>query len=438
MVCDTIGHGLGTASHPARGHSVATRNASLWPHLCVDDCASRVICKGGDVTEFKVIVAKNLTGAGHDQRIRAFLGELKNEAEIITVGSGRPPGKTIHPEQQPQYEFTGLTWKYGQSGIDISHAALQLLKLPALRNDRFRFAELLRELQPDGIWADFEFVACGGAQKYKQSLKPGERPIFTQRVDHHSAFLSPFVPRPPWLATNIPTDWFLRNFCKADQYEGFHFMRYKPGRNDLRIHTPIIQREIREAVARNEVARGEHVLGYLPGYSVETLTELLRPHTKRPWIVYHQGLTENYYPLSHVTFKPTGYRPEYLRDLLTCNAAVVTTGFQLPAELLYLKKFFIGTPQRAQPEQGYNAAALRGLGVPTVRRLTTRSMRIIDTLLTDRSEVLASICQGDMKEVYPDNTREIVQDFIKRCREQRQRCSGGSSPNQSKSEPECI
>ena len=125
MVCDTTGQVLGTVSHPARGHSVATRCAPLWPHLCVDDCARRVLSRGGDVTEFKVIVAKNLTGTGHDQRIRAFLGELKNEAEIITVGSGRPPGKVIPPEQQPQYEFTGLTWKYGQSGIDISHAAFQ-------------------------------------------------------------------------------------------------------------------------------------------------------------------------------------------------------------------------------------------------------------------------------------------------------------------------
>jgi uncharacterized protein (TIGR00661 family) len=369
--------------------------------------------------ELKIILASNLTGKGHEQRVRAFKESLRQEAEVITVGSGLPEGKLLPPDQQPDHEYTGISWKYGKSGVDLAHAALQLLKLPNLRKERFEFAELLRELQPDGIWSDFEFVACGGLQKYRENIKSKERPIFAQRVDHHSAFLSPFVPRPPWNITNVPTDWFLRNFCKADFYEGFHFKRYRAGRNDLRINTPIIQRGIRELVSRHEVEKGEHILGYLPGYEINVLTDLLKPHSSRPWIIYHQGLKENYQPLSHVIFKPAGYRDEYLADLGRCYAAVVTTGFQLPAELLYLKKFFIGVPQRAQPEQSYNAQALKELGVPILRRLNQRTMKIVDSLLADSSDQLAGICEGDMEEVYPDQTRGIVQDYIRRCRELR-------------------
>jgi uncharacterized protein (TIGR00661 family) len=353
--------------------------------------------------------------------------ELVQECEVITVGSGRPADEQPTPGGKLDYEFAGLTFKYGRGGIDLPHAAGQLLRLPTLRADRFRFAELLKEIAPDGIWADFEFVACGGAQKYKQALEPGGRPVFVQRVDHHSAFLSPFVPRPPWSATNIPTDWFLRTFCQADRYEGFHFTRYKPGRSDLSIHTPIIQREIRNRVARNEVRRDDHILGYLPGYDIETLTSLLKTSTARPWVIYHQSVRENYNPISHVTFKPAGYRTEYLDDLVSCHSAVVTTGFQLPAELLYLKKFFIGVPQNCQPEQGYNAAALKGLGVPVVRKLTPRSMQIISKLIAEKSDQLASICDGDMNERYPDNAKEIVHEFIRRCQMERQRWNSRST-----------
>ena len=39
--------------------------------------------------ELKIILASNLTGKGHEQRVRAFIESLRQEAEVITVGSGR-------------------------------------------------------------------------------------------------------------------------------------------------------------------------------------------------------------------------------------------------------------------------------------------------------------------------------------------------------------
>ena len=264
--------------------------------------------------ELKVVVATNLTGKGHEQRKRGFLNHLKNEAEISElhfVGSGRPPGKTLTPENTPDREYPGITWKYGARGIDFFHAAGQLLRLPALRQNRFEFAKFLREYQPDGIWSDFEFVACGGAEKYKAARHLDEKPVFTQRVDHHSAFLSRHVPRPPQAIRNIPTDWFLQTFCKADQYEGFHFKRYEPGRPDLNIHTPVIQPEIRDRVKQGLVRQGEHVMVYLPGYDLSTIEDLLRPHTDFPWIIYHGDVSKTHSPLPHVTFKPTGFNKSF-------------------------------------------------------------------------------------------------------------------------------
>jgi hypothetical protein len=46
-------------------------------------------------------------------------------------------------------------------------------------------------------------------------------------------------------------------------------------------------------------------------------------------------------------------------------------------------------------------------------------MKIVDSLLADSSDKLAGICEGDMEKVYPDETRGIVQDYIRRCKELR-------------------
>jgi hypothetical protein len=46
-------------------------------------------------------------------------------------------------------------------------------------------------------------------------------------------------------------------------------------------------------------------------------------------------------------------------------------------------------------------------------------MKIVDSLLADSSDQLAVICEGDLEKVYPDQTRGIVQDYIRRCRELR-------------------
>jgi|GEM_PF-2910694 len=379
--------------------------------------------------EVKFVVAKNLTGKGHEQRQRAFIDHLKNEAEVTElyfVGSGRPPGKQLPKDTPLDREFPGITWKYGNCGIDYLHAATQLLKLPALRQSRFEFADFLRQYRPIGLWADFEFVACGGAQKYKAQKRPGDVPIFTQRVDHHSAFLSRSVPRPDTPLRNVFTDLFLSTFCKADRYHGFHFKRYEAGRPDLVIDTPVIQREIRDRVREGLVYRGRHILGYLPGYDLDVIEQLVMPYTDRPWIVYHQDVKNTETPLPHLTFKPLAFDQEYLNDLSTCFGAVVTTGFQLPAELLYMKKYFVGIIQRGQPEQSYNAAALRDIDVPVFDRLTSGSMERVNFLFKNEHDRLANICETDMEQVYPDNTKEIVQDFVERClRAQRRKRATG-------------
>ena len=81
-----------------------------------------------------------------------------------------------------------------------------------------------------------------------------------------------------------------------------------------------------------------------------------------------------------------------------------------------MKKFFIGTPQRGQPEQHYNAAALKGLGIPIIKRLNKDAIKKVASLLFNPEKALPSICNGDMNEIYPDDSMRIVRDFIARCK----------------------
>jgi hypothetical protein len=62
-----------------------------------------------------------------------------------------------------------------------------------------------------------------------------------------------------------------------------------------------------------------------------------------------------------------------------------------------------------------------------VRKLTPRSMQIISKLIAEKSDQLASICDGDMNERYPDNAKEIVHEFIRRCQMERQRWNSRST-----------
>jgi hypothetical protein len=98
-----------------------------------------------------------------------------------------------------------------------------------------------------------------------------------------------------------------------------------------------------------------------------------------------------------------------------------------------MRKFFVGVIQRGQPEQSYNAAALLDIGVPVFKRLTPATMTQVKYLFDDESDRLARICAGDMEEVYPDNTKEIVEGFVRRCLETRHSARSRTVPTLSPS-----
>ena len=56
-------------------------------------------------------------------------------------------------------------------------------------------------------------------------------------------------------------------------------------------------------------------------------------------------------------------------------------GFETPAEALYLQKRLLVVPMKGQYEQHYNAAALKQLGVPVMKKVKKKSVSKISEWL---------------------------------------------------------
>ena len=75
-------------------------------------------------------------------------------------------------------------------------------------------------------------------------------------------------------------------------------------------------------------------------------------------------------------------------------------GFETPAEALYLNKKLLVVPMKSQFEQHCNAAALKQLGVPVLKKVKKRNMEKILNWIESESRVSVQ---------YPDITEDAVE-----------------------------
>jgi uncharacterized protein (TIGR00661 family) len=180
----------------------------------------------------------------------------------------------------------------------------------------------------------------------------------------------------------------LRNYAPASHHFGFHFSRYSNS-----IFTPVVRREIREAERTDK----GHYTVYLPAYDDKVLIKVLGKIPDVDWQVFskHGKLPLT---INNVDIKPVE-RESFLKSLLTCRGVLCGAGFETPAEALFLGKKLMVVPMQNQVEQQYNAAALKGLGVPVLKKLkASRVDRIIEWVESDyRIEI-----------TYPDTTEKVL------------------------------
>jgi uncharacterized protein (TIGR00661 family) len=110
---------------------------------------------------------------------------------------------------------------------------------------------------------------------------------------------------------------------------------------------------------------------YLPAYDDKKLVKLFMQvpavkchifskHVQTP---YHIGRI-SVFPISSENFA---------QSLTTGAGAICGAGFETPAEVLHLQKKLLVVPMKNQYEQQCNAAALKKLGVPVIKKIKKKS-----------------------------------------------------------------
>jgi uncharacterized protein (TIGR00661 family) len=289
----------------------------------------------------KILYAIQATGNGHLSRAVDIIPELKKYGKLDLLVSGAQAEVAL--PYPVKYRSKGLSFYFGKSGgIDFfksfkENSSKDIIKeigtFPVEKYDL-----VVNDFEPITAWA----------------CKKKEIPCIA--LSHQSALLSKKAPRPKVI--DPFGEWLLRNYAPVKNYIGFHFESY-----DKNIYTPVIRSAIRQA----EISDEGHYTVYLPAYDDKKLVKLFlnlpgvrwRIFSKNIKVPYHVGRI-SVYPISGVDF---------VESIVTGTGVLCGAGFETPAEVLHLNKKLLVVPMKSQYEQHCNAAALKKLGVPVLKKV---------------------------------------------------------------------
>lgn len=319
----------------------------------------------------KVLYAIQGTGNGHLSRALDIIPHLQRYCQCDILISGTQCDLELG--MPVKYRLKGFSFIFGKSGgIDYWKSF-----------DQFKLGNFIREITSlqvedyDLVINDFEPVSAW-ACKLKKVPALG--------LSHQGAFLSNKVPLPD------KKDYFgafiLKNYAPVADHLAFHFQAY-----DKNIHTPVIRRQVREAVVEEQ----EHYTVYLPSFDDKYLVEVLSRFGEVQWHLFSKHAKTAYQEgnvrVSMIT------NEAFVADMALSKGVLCGAGFETPAEALFLKKKLLVIPMKGQYEQQCNAAALEEMGVPVIWRLREDQMHQIADWLASPGKVAVN---------YPDQTSAIV------------------------------
>jgi uncharacterized protein (TIGR00661 family) len=160
------------------------------------------------------------------------------------------------------------------------------------------------------------------------------------------------------------------------KYVGFHFEEY-----DKNIYTPVVRKAISEAKVRDD----DHYTVYLPAYDDKKLVKLLAKFPKVRWHIFSKHTKSPYHVGRLSVFPVSG--AEFLESVLAARGVLCGAGFETPAEVLHLGKKLLVVPMKSQYEQHCNAASLKLLGVPVIRKVRKRNLKKIEKWLDSKNSI---------------------------------------------------
>lgn len=325
----------------------------------------------------KILYAIQGTGNGHLSRARDIVPLLKTKADVDVLISGIQVD--VSAPFDIDYKYKGLSFIFGKKGgIDL---------LTTYR--RANTLNLLKEIknlpieQYDLVLNDFEPVSAWAA-KFKK--------IPCVSLSHQSAVISEDSPKPQ--ERDLIGETILKNYAPTPTYAGFHFESY----ND-HISTPVIRQQVRHA----HVQQHDHITVYLPAYDNERFYRVLGELKGVQWQVFSKHCKKKekkgnvyIYPVDNEGF---------LESMNSGIGVLCGAGFETPAEALFLKKKLMVIPMKGQYEQQCNAAALRSMGVPVIKKLKRKYTPVIQDWLNQDQVVPVD---------YPDVTSALLDGLIER------------------------
>ncbi len=323
----------------------------------------------------KILYAIQGTGNGHISRAFDIVPILQKKGELHILISGTQ--SDIELPFDVTYRLRGLSFTFGKKGgVDL---------LDTLKKSNFR--QLIKEIksvpveQYDIVINDFEPVSAWAC--YLQN-----KPCIA--LSHQAAVSNPHSPKPGH--TDIIGKIILNKYAPATHRFGFHFKSY-----NNQIYTPVIRKQVRSITPTNL----GHYTVYLPAYSDKRILQVLSAFEDVNWHVYSKHCTEAYV-VKNISFFPIN-NDAFIQSMASSEGILCGTGFETPAEALYLKKKLLVIPMKKQYEQHCNAAALQEFGVPVMKCLEEKYLDVLHSWL--RSSTVIEVN-------YPDRTEEVIDEVL--------------------------
>jgi uncharacterized protein (TIGR00661 family) len=323
----------------------------------------------------KVLYAIQGTGNGHLSRAEEIVPLLNKHVDTTVLVSGTQ--SQIQSNFEVNYKKTGLTFLSGKNGnIDLLRTVFKSHPIDFLNEIRTFPAR-----QFDLIITDFEPVSAWSA------LMHG---IPCVEMSHQAGVIHPNSPKTS--VNNRIGKYILNHNCPTKHKVGFHFDAF-----DDNIYTPVIRRALQNIETQNQ----DYYTVYLPAFHDEVLLRFLQLFPVKWEVFSKHTLSKN--TISNVTFHPID-QENFQKHLINCKGVLCGAGFELPAETLYLKKKLLVIPMKKQYEQYCNAAMLKSMGVPVMKKLNSENTSVLNEWLQTDNRVEVD---------YKDNAQEIADLIVK-------------------------
>jgi uncharacterized protein (TIGR00661 family) len=324
----------------------------------------------------KILYAIQGTGNGHIARAEDIVPVLRNYGDLdLFVSGAQADIKLSYPLK---YKSKGLSFYFGKGGgVDVIKTF-----------NRNSSKEVYKEIKHfpvekyDIVINDFEPISAWAARR---------KGVPCVALSHQSALLSPLCPKPK--VFDPVGDWILKHYAPTDGFVGFHFERC-----DAHIYTPVIRKRIRDA----EVSDKGHYTVYLPAYDDKKLLPLLTKMKGVKWHIFSKHAKKPYH-VGKLSVYPVN-NEEFTLSMASSSGVLCGAGFETPAEALYLGKKLLVVPMKRQYEQHFNAAALRQLGVPVIKKVKKKHIGKIQDWIEGEKRISVS---------YTDVAPSAVEEAVK-------------------------